>query len=233
MHIAVAFWLSGGRAFTFPVLELEGRRIADSTSIIAALEQRFPEPPLYPPNPDERRRALELEDFFDEQLGPYARRLPFHEARRDSELLDQIGARAAPKLHARLGRALVPYTRAYPALRFGAASSRGAETARQKIVAALDRLETELGEHEYLVGDRFTVADLTAAALLYPIVRPPEAPTVTDRMPEPFERFRDTLRERHGYRWIEQIFHRHRHAHPRSLLHAKRQAATPATVTGR
>ena len=87
MHIAVAFWLSGGRAFTFPVLELEGRRIADSTSIIAALEQRFPEPPLYPPNPDERRRALELEDFFDEQLGPYARRLPFHEARRNSELL--------------------------------------------------------------------------------------------------------------------------------------------------
>ena len=51
LHIAVALWLSRGRAFTFPILELDGRRIADSTAIIAALEQRFPEPPLYPADP--------------------------------------------------------------------------------------------------------------------------------------------------------------------------------------
>src|SRR6516225_2401221 len=123
MHIAVALWLTRGRGFTFPILELDGRRIADSTAIIAALEQRFPEPALYPVDPEERRRALELEEFFDEELGPYARRLPFHEARHDSELLDQITARVTPKLHARLGRALVPYCRAFTALRYGAGSS--------------------------------------------------------------------------------------------------------------
>ena len=37
---------------------------------LGALEQRFPEPPLYPPDETARRRALELEDCFDEQLGP-------------------------------------------------------------------------------------------------------------------------------------------------------------------
>jgi glutathione S-transferase len=233
LHIAVALWLSGGRAFTFPILELDGRRIADSTAIIAALEQRFPEPPLYPADPEEHRRALELEEFFDEELGPYARRLPFHETRRDPELLDQITARVTPKLHARLGRALLPYCRAFTAVRYRAASSHAAETARQKIIAAIDRLDTELRGHDYLVGDRFTVADLTAAALLYPIVRPPEAPAVTDRMPEPFEHFRDTLRERPGYRWVAEIYRRHRNTQPPSLLPASQQTATCAAVSGR
>ena len=57
------------------MLELDGRCIGDSTSIIAGLEERYPEPALYPADPGERRRALELEEFFDEELGPYIRRL--------------------------------------------------------------------------------------------------------------------------------------------------------------
>ena len=46
----------------------------------------------------------------------------------------------------------------------------------------MDRLEAELDGREYLVGDTFTVADLTAAALFFPIVRPDEAQY---QMPEP------------------------------------------------
>jgi glutathione S-transferase len=228
IHIAVALWLTRGRGFTFPILELDGRRIADSTAILAALEQRYPEPPLYPVDPGERRRALELEEFFDEELGPYARRLPFHEARRDAELVDQIAASVAPELHAKLGRALVPYSRAFAAVRYRAANKHAAETARQKIIAAIDRLERELGEEDYLVGGRFTIADLTAASLLYPIVRPPEAPTATDRMPEAFEHFRDNLRERRGYLWVGEIFRRHRNTQPHSALQTSKQVIATA-----
>src|ERR1041385_3221754 len=61
------------------VLEIDGRIIHDSTRIIAALEQARPEPPLYPRAEAERRRALELEDFFDEELGPHIRRAAFYE----------------------------------------------------------------------------------------------------------------------------------------------------------
>lgn len=60
-HIGVALLLTRGRHYTFPVLELDGRRIGDSTAIIAALEERYPQPPLYPSDPAERERALELE----------------------------------------------------------------------------------------------------------------------------------------------------------------------------
>ena len=60
------------------------------------------------------------------------------------------------------------------------------------------------------MGESFSVADLTAAALLYPLVRPPEAYVTIDRMPEPVERLRAQLRERRGYRWVEETFRRHR-----------------------
>jgi UDP-N-acetylmuramate--alanine ligase len=57
-HQKVAKKLSGGT--TFPVLELNGRAVGDSTEIIAELERLRPKPELYPADPAERRRALEL-----------------------------------------------------------------------------------------------------------------------------------------------------------------------------
>jgi glutathione S-transferase len=61
-------------------------------------------------------------------------------------------------------------------------SPQAAADSRAKIVAAIDRLEREISPSGYFVGDSFTVADLTAAALLYPVARPPEFPyaMVTD-----------------------------------------------------
>jgi len=210
LHMPIAFALSRGRAITFPVLELDGRRIADSTAIIAALEQRYPEPALYPEDAEERGRALELEDWFDEQLAPYVRRLAFHELRAEPELSREIMTRAAPEVAARAGRTLVPTMRFFVGRRYRSRDAAGAEEAREKILAALDRLERELGDEEYLVGGRFTVADLTAAALLYPLVLPPEGPPFIERMPSPYERFRDGIRERASYAWVQRIFARHR-----------------------
>jgi glutathione S-transferase len=65
MHRLTAARLTRGGHSRLPVLELDGRRIGDSTAIIAALERYKPEPPLYPSDPEDRRRAQELEDTFD------------------------------------------------------------------------------------------------------------------------------------------------------------------------
>ena len=52
-------------------------------------------------------------------------------------------------------------------------------------MAALDRIESERAGGDYLVGEGFTVADLTAAALLYPLVWPPEFQYELPDMPRP------------------------------------------------
>src|SRR5206468_5548753 len=67
LHALKARRLTGDTATT-PVLTLDGRSIGDSTRIIAAIEARWPQSPLYPEDEGERRRALELEEFFDEEL---------------------------------------------------------------------------------------------------------------------------------------------------------------------
>ena len=62
--------LTRGQHHTVPVLVLDGEAIGDSTAIIRRLEDAYPEPPLHPSDPTERKRALVLEDQFDEELGP-------------------------------------------------------------------------------------------------------------------------------------------------------------------
>jgi glutathione S-transferase len=208
-HIAAALVLTRGRHYTFPVLELDGRRIGDSTAIIAALEQSHPEPPLYPADPDQRRRALVLEGWFDEQVGPYTRRVAFHALRRDHDQFDELAASQVPPPLNRQPHLAGAYARAFTGLRFQTISDRRADEALHKVTAGLDRLESELGENQYLVGDRFTVADLTAAALFYPLVLPPEGPLQIDP-PAAVAKIRAEVDERRGYRWVQEMFSRHR-----------------------
>ncbi|HET6830719.1 MAG TPA: glutathione S-transferase family protein [Solirubrobacterales bacterium] len=213
-HIAVALWLTRGAHHTFPVLDIDGRRIGDTTAIIAALEERFPDPPLHPDDPAERERALALEEFFDEELGPDARLLGFHELRREGDGLREVAATLLPGALARNDLALSVAARAagsYVQLRYRVDSEEAAARSRAKVLAAFDRLEEELdaGAGDYLVGDRFTVADLTAAALFVPIVGPPSGPALPPAPPT-FAAFRDSIRERRGFGWVEAIFERHR-----------------------
>jgi glutathione S-transferase len=211
-HMVVALWLTRGRCKTFPLLELDGEVIGDSTAIIGALERRYPNPPLYPEDPGERRRALELEEFFDEELGPHARLLAFHEATRDRATVEVVADDVLPD-RLRDSRAVragaTRFFSAFAGLRYGVKSETAAELARRKVKAALDRLEAELDDGEYLVGDSFSVADLTAAALFYPLVLPPEGPELPPP-PEALERFREPLEDRPGFRWVRWVFAKHR-----------------------
>jgi glutathione S-transferase len=76
----------------------------------------------------------------------------------------------------RLVRTLVPLMA--PAVRWDyTVNEETGRRARERIVAAMDRVEAELGARDYLVGDAFSVADLTAAALFTPVLCPPGAST--------------------------------------------------------
>jgi glutathione S-transferase len=210
MHIPYVLWLTKGRGYTLPLLELEGHRYPDSTEAIRALEERYPQPPLYPADPADRQRALELEDFFDEEVGPYARRAAFHEMRKDPRW-DEVVQELAPRNPlSRFTRASGLYARAFTAVRYRADADEKAEAAKAKVTAGFDRLETELEGREYLVGGSFTVADLTAASLLYPAVLPPEGPFRIEPVPEEWQRYRETVADRPGFAWVETMFARHR-----------------------
>ena len=210
MHRAVALARTRGSNDRLPVLRLDGRRaIGDSTAIIAALEAYQPEPPLYPESSVERERALALEDFFDRQLGPHLRTYGwFHLVKDMDSALDDLLANH-PAWHRRLMKAGAPIVRQTIRFDYGATEA-GADKALQKIRAAMDRVESELGPSGYLVGDRFSVADLTAAALFTPILAPPERPYAPKDTPQALHGLRDELEARRGGRWVTEMYARHR-----------------------
>jgi len=199
-----------GEVETTPVLTLEGRSIGDSTRIIAALEQRWPQPPLYPEDEAQCRRALELEEFFDEELGPHVRRAAYHELLPHSDEVVPLFTHDQ-RLPARiLVRATFPLLRGLMRRKMRIDAPTAARS-REKTEAAMDRLEEEIGPSGYLIGDSFSVADLTAAALFYPVARPPEYPypSVTDP-PDSARQFLDPLAERPGGQWVAEMYRRHR-----------------------
>jgi hypothetical protein len=103
VHMAVAMALA--RQTTLPVLGLDHRAIGDSTRIIEALERRWPDPPLYPAEAELRERALELDEYFDEELGPEIRRVFLYRLFADPAL------RSRPQTATRVrsgGRSCVP-----------------------------------------------------------------------------------------------------------------------------
>ncbi len=193
-----------------PVLKLNGAAISDSSRIIEALERAYPEPALYPADPEQRRRALELEDFFDEELGPYIRRWIFHVILPYPKFVRAAFVSHASPAAQLAQRAMSPLIGAVMRRQMNI-NPATAEVARAKTIAAMDRLERELQPSGYLVGDSFTVADLTAAALLSPLVRPPEFPyKAAAPIPEPFAKIRDSLSSHPAFQWTLQTYRKHR-----------------------
>jgi glutathione S-transferase len=209
LHGARALALTRGKQRRLPVMELEGRRIGDSTAIIAALEAYQPEPALYPADPAQKARALELEDFFDEQLAPQMRRLVWYHTLQDTDAVaDSLFGDRAPG-RARLLRATAPMVRPFVRRDYDV-SEQSAESAYGEVLAAMDRIEAELQPSGYLVGDRFSVADLSAAALFTPLIAPPHRPYMPATFPAALQPLRDELTARRGGRWIHEMYERHR-----------------------
>jgi glutathione S-transferase len=200
--------LRAGR--TVPVLEMDGRAIGDSTKIIEAIERRWPEPPLYPADPEERRRALDLEDYFD-QCGRDARRVLFADNLPEPETFVAMFYGADRR---RIGwlQPLIPLLLRLVRRRFRIRPA-AVEKSRERVSAAFDKVGADIGPSGYLVGERFTVADLTAASILSPIVVPPEFPYIKvqpDDRTAQFRRFRNSLEDHPGFKWVEDMYARHR-----------------------
>lgn len=78
--------LAGFPAGTVPALKLDGRKIQGSRAISRALEERWPEPPLFPADPELHARVVEAERWGDQELQPVPRRLFRYGVATDPEL---------------------------------------------------------------------------------------------------------------------------------------------------
>jgi glutathione S-transferase len=209
LHQLVAARLTPGHR-TLPILVLDGQAIRHSATIVATLDERFPDPPLMPADPPRRARALALQDFADAELAPYIRRYSLFHLLQDTELVVAVALPGAGAAARRAMAAALPPLR-HQLYRTYDVTPATVAVAHGRLLAALDRLEAELDGRPHLVGDAFTVADLASAAMLGPLLRPAGFPTTMPWLPAPVAELKATLEAREAGRWAIDTYERHRH----------------------
>jgi glutathione S-transferase len=208
-HAPAMLRLSGQR--TTPVLAIEDQVIAGSAAILAALDARFPERPLLPAEPSLAARALALQGHFDAEVGPAVRTAVFSVLIREPDQLCRTFSQGKPAWSSALYRAAFPLTRPVIARANGVVDAADVERAFARSEAALDLVAREAGTSGQLAGDSFSLADLSCAALLAPLVSL-EHPDM--RTPEPcpaaLSAFHARFAAHPGAAWVREQYRRHR-----------------------
>ena len=204
LHIRTAKKLADDSCL--PILVDQGSVIQDSTAIIDYLDRTYPQKPLTPSDPKQARRALDWEEFADEKIGvPLRLWFYFHtlsDRRRARDFLLQgspwYGYVLFPLVFSRVRSAMCA------SMNIHAVS---AEQAKQQFVAALDRLDQVVATQRFLVGDRFSRADLSVCALLAPYCASGKTEQETERAyPPAVYALRMQHKERPFFEWVQENY---------------------------
>lgn len=199
----------GGRT-TVPILETAGVRVQDSTRILLWLEKNRAPFALLPADPTERDASLAVEARFD-RTGEEVVRYAYSSVLDDAESVVRFWTVDATPRQARVVRRWFPVMRWVfrRKLRLSAAT---VTRSRDTIASSVAWLESQgVPGKRYLVGNRFTVADLTAAALLAPLACPAEHPIYgSARYRAGIEPLVGPWQDGPAFAWVRQMYREHR-----------------------
>lgn len=171
LHSAFSQRFSGQRKV--PYIQHQGKIITDSTDIALYLDETYPTPPLFPPDPQLREEILLLEDWIDEALQPALARLAYlHYYHHPETVINNSDLKTGMPLLEPLKPWLTP-----PMIRRAMFKMGVGPNDRKRLEARLweimERLKARLKDKDYLVGSQLSLADLSLASAL----------SVVDRLP--------------------------------------------------
>jgi len=195
-----------------PIL-VDGKKIIqDSTRILDYLDEKYPENSLSPADPALKKEALELEEYFDKNIGPHLRRFAYFYLLEEASLVQSLLSREA----SRYGRSV--YKLIFPLVKQLMKKSMNiyAEPTQKSVKVleeALVLLNQKIKEENFLVGKHFSRADLTAASLLGPLCTPAEYDfdwPAFEKMPSALQEFRKAHETDPFFGWVLKTYQKYR-----------------------
>jgi glutathione S-transferase len=176
-HVPMLHWRATARhrARTVPILLTGDAVLRSSAEIVRWADARTPAGArLYPEGTQLRREVEELEAHFDGKLGPATRRWAYGYVLPDRKLAVELLGASVPGKERALLAAGWPF--------IARLMRRGMKVTPEGVARSFERMQATFAEvsrrigagRRYLVGDRFSAADLTFAALAVPAVAPPQ-----------------------------------------------------------
>jgi glutathione S-transferase len=202
-------WLTspgGGLFSSMPVLEGDGETISDSTRILEWLELHRAPFALIPRDRVLRSQVMAAESRFD--MGAvHLLRLVYGELLQRRDLALRLFGLDASRLQRLALRTAYPLIQRLFLLGLDTStlSMRRSQNIVERLVAELDRVATS--GQRYLVGDEFSVADITACALFAPLACPEEHPIYSRR--DYRQQMKSVLapwRDRPGLAWVREMY---------------------------
>lgn len=203
-----------------PVL-VDGKTVVqESAAIITYLDRKQPNALLTPRDPREARASLDWEKYLDDEIGVTLRLCYYYYTLPDRERAMNFMMEDAPWYGRPLFAVIYPKVRE-AMIQAMYINDQSAKTDGQRLAAALDRLDDALKDRQFLVGDAFSRADLTACALLQPFVRPGESDAQASRiLPDSLMQLREQQKGRRYFRWVQNVYDNYRQP-----MHAETRAA--------
>jgi glutathione S-transferase len=211
-HIGVVKRLTG-RTGT-PVLVYDGTAIDGSANILEWLEARGGVPALLPAEPAQREEALRIQRWFDDDLTPRIRCSALDALLQQPGYFARIFGDGSSRLKQMAYACVVPFAASLVRKGNGITGVAAIADGHRAATEALDFVAERCAATGYLVGDSFSIADLTAASTLAVLIRPADSPmSCPQPVAQAFRALMDRYAEHPGAAWVHGIYARHRGAH--------------------
>jgi len=187
IHRLHALRAGGGK--TVPVLVCPEGVFGESTEIMEYADRVGSAPsPLFPRDPDLAAQVRALEHDFDENLGPHGRRWMYRQMSDEYELVRDFGVANIPAWEQRALPVMWPVAKRVID-RILNITPETVQLSIERVEATFDEIGERLSDgRRYLIGDQFTAADLSFAALSAAVLVPREYGTPLPQpelLPEP------------------------------------------------
>ena len=139
----------GFRGGTVPAMKIDGKRVQGTRQIARALDRRWPEPPLFPSDPEQRARVEEAEAWGEKYLQPIPRRIFRNAVVTNQEIriwAMQSQSLPAPKVMSRAALPVLKYYARSPELDGRSGDDQGVRDSIAALPALLDHADELLAD---------------------------------------------------------------------------------------